>query len=215
VAEAGDEFGDAGRSVQDRSQTEVTTSGRRRVLGQFANAYIVAEDAEGLLVVDQHNAHERVLFDKYADIDRRRKWPVKMILVPLLFDLTPSQALALEAAGQSLQEAGFRVEDMGGRSYALLEYPDIFGPEDALTTFLEVLDESKDATAAGRRDQVLATMACKSAVKAGEPLPREKMEFLVEELFKTSDPALCPHGRPIVVRIPKSQVEKGLRRPSN
>ncbi len=215
VAEAGDEFGGARRPVLPDAQTEVATSGRRRVLGQFANAYIVVEDADGLLIVDQHNAHERVLFDKYVDIDRRRKWPVKMSLVPRLFDLTPSQALALEAASQTLQEAGFRVEDMGGRSYALLEYPDIFGPEDALATFLEVLDESKDAAGAGRRDEVLATMACKSAVKAGEPLPREKMEFLVEELFKTSDPALCPHGRPIVVRIPKSQVEKGLRRPSN
>jgi DNA mismatch repair protein MutL len=190
-------------------------SSKRRVLGQFANAYIVAEDADGLLIVDQHNAHERMLFEKYAEIDRQKKWPLKLSLVPPVFDLAPSQVVALESARGALGEAGFRVEEMGGRSYALLEYPGIFGQEEALQTILEVLEDAKDAAGQGRRDPILATMACKSAVKAGEPLPREKMEFLVEELFKTSNPSLCPHGRPIVVRIPKSQIEKGLRRPGS
>ncbi|MDP2914327.1 MAG: DNA mismatch repair endonuclease MutL [Candidatus Aminicenantes bacterium] len=187
----------------------------RRVLGQFADAYIVAEDAEGLLVVDQHNAHERVLFDKYAEIDRRRKWPVKMSLIPLLFDLTPSQVVSLESGQEMLQESGFRVEAMGGRSYALREYPDVFQPEEALEAVHELLDEIKDGPAEDKKARLLATMACKTAIKAGQPLPREKMEFLVQELFKTANPALCPHGRPIVVRIAKSQIEKGLRRPVN
>jgi DNA mismatch repair protein MutL len=187
----------------------------RRVLGQFANAYIVAEDAEGLLVVDQHNAHERVLFDKYAEIDRRKKWPVKMSLIPLLFDLSPSQGVSLESGQKMLEEAGFRVEAMGGRSYALREYPDVFKPEEALAAFLELLDEIKEGPADGKKAKILATMACKTAIKAGQPLPREKMEFLVEALFKTANPSLCPHGRPIVVRIAKSQIEKGLRRPVN
>ena len=69
-----------------------------------------------------------------------------------------------------------------------------------------------DAPREGKKKKLLATLACKSAIKAGQPLPREKMEFLVEELFKTSNPAVCPHGRPIVVRIPRSQIEKGLKR---
>jgi len=187
----------------------------RRVLGQFANAYIVAEDAEGLLVVDQHNAHERVLFDKYAEIDRGKKWPVKMSLIPLLFDLSPSQAVSFESGQEMLEGAGFRVEAMGGRSYALREYPDVFKPEEALAALLELLDEIKEGPAEGKKAKLLATMACKTAIKAGQPLPREKMEFLVEALFKTANPSLCPHGRPIVVRIAKSQIEKGLRRPVN
>jgi len=200
------------RDIPDAAPAEKP---ERRVLGQFANAYIVTEDAEGLLVVDQHNAHERILFDKYEEIDRRKKWPVKMSLIPLLFDLSPSQAVSLEPSREILEGAGFRVEAMGGRSYALREYPDIFQPEEALAALLELLEELREGPAEGKKAKLLATMACKTAIKAGQPLPREKMEFLVQELFKTTNPALCPHGRPIVLRIAKSQIEKGLRRPVN
>jgi DNA mismatch repair protein MutL len=187
----------------------------RRVLGQFADAYIIAEDADGLLVIDQHNAHERILYDKYAEIDARKKWPVKMSLIPLLFDLSPSQVLNLEAEQEVLAAAGFRVESMSGRSYALREYPDIFKPQDALAALLSLIDEIKDGPADQKRTRLLATMACKTAIKAGESLPREKMEFLVQELFKTANPNLCPHGRPIVVKVSRAQVEKGLKRPVN
>jgi DNA mismatch repair protein MutL len=105
-----------------------------------------------------------------------------------------------------------RVEAMGGRSFALKEYPELFKPEEAGDVFLSLLEEAGRKSAEDRRKHLLATMACKSAVKAGEPLTREKMGYLVEELFKTSQPALCPHGRPIVVRVEKSVIDKGLRR---
>jgi DNA mismatch repair protein MutL len=183
-----------------------------RVLGQLSDSYIVAADAEGLLVVDQHNAHERVLFDKYLDIDRKRTWPVRMSLIPIVFDLAPSQAAVLEAAREEIEGAGFRVEPMGGRSFALREFPDVFKPEEALNVFLSLLEDVEGGPREERKNRLLATMACHSAIKAGQPLPREKMEFLVAELFKTSNPALCPHGRPIVVRIPRTQIEKGLKR---
>jgi len=186
-----------------------------RVLGQLANAYVVAEDEDGLLIVDQHNAHERVLYERYADIDRKRTWPVTISLIPLVFDLSPSQTLSLEAHIDTLKESGFRVEAMGGRSHALREYPDIFKPEEALSAFLSLLEEMKESPAGGRKEKILATLACKTAIKAGQPLPPEKLEFLVRELFKTSNPSLCPHGRPVVVRISKSQIEKGLRRRPN
>ena len=112
-----------------------------------------------------------------------------------------------------LRSSGFRVEPMGGRSYALREYPDVFRPEEALSVVLAAADESKKGAPAPAKDRLLAAMACKSAVKAGEYLPREKMEFLVRELFRSANPGVCPHGRPIVVRIPRSQIERGLRRP--
>jgi DNA mismatch repair protein MutL len=184
-----------------------------RLIGQYAGAYIVAETADALLVIDQHNAHERVLHDRYAEIDRLRKWPVKMSLVPIVFELSPAEEVSLEAGREALEGAGFRVEAMGGRSYALREYPDIFKPAEALAVVLGMLGEEKGGPPAPQRERLLRTMACQTAVKAGEPLPREKMAFLLLELFKTSNPALCPHGRPIVVRIAKSQIEKGLRRP--
>jgi DNA mismatch repair protein MutL len=123
--------------------------------------------------------------------------------------------VSFESGQEMLEGAGFRVEAMGGRSYALREYPDVFKPEEALAAFIELLDEIKEGPAEGKKAKILATMACKTAIKAGQSLPREKMEFLVEALFKTANPSLCPHGRPIVVRIAKSQIEKGLRRPVN
>ena len=102
---------------------------------------------------------------------------------------------------------------MGGRSHALKEYPDIFRAEEAADVFLALLEEAGQDKARDRREKFLATLACKTAVKAGQPLTREKMGYLVDELFKTSQPALCPHGRPVVVKIGRDQIDKSLRRP--
>jgi DNA mismatch repair protein MutL len=182
------------------------------VLGQYANMYIVAAAADGLLVIDQHNAHERVLYEKYREIDRMRLWPRKVLLIPPVLELSPSAAAAFEENAALFEELGFQAEPMGGRSFALKEYPDVYKPDEAGDVFLGLVDEAGSKPAEERRDHMLATMACKSAVKAGEPLTREKMGYLVAELFKTSQPTLCPHGRPIVVRIGKPVIDKGLGR---
>jgi len=182
------------------------------VLGQYENMYIVAAGADGLLVIDQHNAHERVLFEKYKEIDRLKIWPRKLLLIPPLLELSPTAAVNLEENASLFEELGFRVEAMGGRSYALKEYPELFKAEEAKDVFISLLEEAGETKAEDRRERLLATMACKSAIKAGEPLAREKMGYLVEELFKTSQPALCPHGRPIVVRIEKSVIDKNIGR---
>jgi len=186
-----------------------------RVLGQYLDTYIIASKEDGLLIIDQHNAHERVLFEKYREIDERKKWPQKMALIPLLFELSPSQALSFENNQALLEEAGFRVEAMGGRSFALKEFPDMFKAEEAKDIFLTLLEEMKEEKIANKRERLLAVLACKTAIKAGEPLTLEKMEYLVEELFKTSNSSLCPHGRPIMVKIDKMQIEKGLKRNPN
>ncbi len=183
-----------------------------QVLGQFANLYILAGTSRELLVIDQHNAHERVLFDRYREIDRMKAWPRKMLLLPLVLDLSPSEAVSFEGNSGLLEEMGFRAEAMGGRSVALKEYPDVFKPEEAGDVFISLLEEAGKAKAADLRDRFLMTIACKTAVKAGQPLNREKMGYLVGELFRTSQPALCPHGRPIVVRIEKARIDKGMGR---
>ncbi len=184
----------------------------QRVLGQYLGTYIVAVDKEGLLVIDQHNAHERVLFEKYREIDSEKRWPQKLPLIPLLFDLAPSQELSLETNREILEAAGFRVEAMGGRTFALNGFPDIFDQEEAKHALFILLEEMGGEEASARREKLLATLACRTAVKAGERLDRERMDYLVEELFKTSNPSLCPHGRPVVLRIEKAQIEKGLKR---
>ncbi len=191
---------------------DVATQKGLVVLGQFANMYIVASGEDGLLVIDQHNAHERVLFEKYRQIDRLKMWPRKALLVPPILELSPSAVVNLEENAALFEEIGFRVEPMGGRSFALKEYPDFFKIEEAKDVFEGLLEEAGGTKPEDRRERLLATMACKSAIKAGELLTREKMGFLVEELFKTSQPALCPHGRPIVVRVEKSVIDKGMGR---
>jgi DNA mismatch repair protein MutL len=190
--------------------TEMT--GRPRVLGQYLDMYIVAAGEDGLVVIDQHNAHERVLFERYREIDAQKKWPRQMPLIPILIDLSPAQVVSFEEIQTLLEDMGFRAEAMGGRTYALNGFPDIFGAEEASDVFLRLLDELKEEGADRKREKMLATLACKTAVKAHEPLAPEKMDYLVEELFRTSNPALCPHGRPIIVRIGKAEIEKGLKR---
>ncbi len=182
------------------------------VLGQFQNIYIIAEAEDALLVIDQHNAHERVLYEKYLEIDKRKLWPRKALLIPEIVDLSPSQAVAFEENAVLFEELGFLAESMGGRSVAVKEYPDVFRPGEAREVFLALLEEAGSDKAQDRRERFLATLACKTAVKAGAPLTAEKMGYLVSELFKTAQPALCPHGRPIVVKVPRAQLDKGLRR---
>jgi DNA mismatch repair protein MutL len=183
-----------------------------RVLGQYLLTYIVATADEGVYIIDQHNAHERILFDRFREVRARGPLPRKAALLPILVELSPAQMLSLEEGRPSLDEGGFRVEEMGGRTIVLKEYPDLFEPDTAKEAFLAVLDEMEAGRTEDRRDRILATLACKSAVKAGEPLPREKMEYLTAELFRHEDKALCPHGRPILILIERGQVEKSLKR---
>ena len=198
-------FPDAAHSAEEKVRT--------RVLGQYLDMYIVVAAEDGLLVIDQHNAHERVLYEKYKEIDARKSWPQKVPLIPIILDLTPAQVVNLEKDRTVLEDAGFRAEEMGGRTYALTGFPDIFEADEARKTFLELLDGSEEDVGKNR-ERVLATLACRTAVKAHEPLAPDKMDYLVEELFRTANPSLCPHGRPIVVKLGKAEIEKGLKRTS-
>jgi DNA mismatch repair protein MutL len=182
------------------------------VLGQYLDTYIVAVDKGGVLIIDQHNAHERVLFERYEEIDKNRNWPKKLALLPLLIELSSPQVLSLENNRDLLEEAGFRVEPMGGQSYALREYPDIFSEGEAKDIFLSLLEDIKEEKIEDKKKRTLSMLACKTAVKAGQPLSFQKMNYLVEELFKTSNHSLCPHGRPVIVKLDRNAIEKGLKR---
>jgi len=182
------------------------------ILGQYLNSYIVAADQEGIFIIDQHNAHERVLYEKYQEIDRKKQWPGRLALFPVLFELSPSQLLNFEKNRELLEEVGFRVEEMGGQSFVLKEFPDIFKEEEAKETFISFLEEMKKETLENRKKKLLATLACKTAIKAGEALTPDKMDYLVEKLFQTSNKSLCPHGRPIIVKIGIKEIERGLKR---
>ncbi|MFW6131941.1 MAG: DNA mismatch repair endonuclease MutL [Candidatus Aminicenantaceae bacterium] len=182
------------------------------VLGQFKESYIIAVKDEGIYIIDQHNAHERILFDKYMDIDRKKNWPQKQPLFSVVFDLTPHQIFLLEHNQKLLEETGFKIETMGKQSFVLKEFPDIFEEKEAEEVLISILEELDGEKSEGKKNKLLATLACKTAVKAGQRLPQEKMEYLVTTLFKTSNYSLCPHGRPVLLKIDQNEVEKGLKR---
>ncbi len=101
---------------------------------------------------------------------------------------------------------------MSGRSLSLKEFPDLFKEEEAKEIFLFLLEDLKGDKIKDKKENLLATLACRTAVKAGQPLSLEKMSYLVEQLFKTSNSSLCPHGRPVMVKIERKEIERGLKR---
>ncbi|MFQ6108399.1 MAG: DNA mismatch repair endonuclease MutL [Candidatus Aminicenantales bacterium] len=204
------------RKREDLSQLYVPSTKEAqvfpRILGQYGKTYIVAESEEGLLIIDQHNAHERVLFEKYKEIHKEKKWPRRLALFPLIVELSRSLILSLEENRGLLEGAGFQVEAMGGRSFALKEFPDIFRDEEAVDILLSLLEEIREEKLEEREEKFLAALACKTAVKAGQDMSPDRMNYLVEQLFQTSNPSVCPHRRPITVVIEKKEIEKGLKR---
>ena len=183
-----------------------------RVLGQYLDSYIIAVSEEAVFIIDQHNAHERILFEKFRRLERDRSWASKQALFPPVLELTPKQQVNYQDRKNELEELGFRLEPMGGLSFALKEYPDVFREEEAADILVSLLDEEEGGKFQDRREKMIATMACKAAVKAGQVLAREEMEFLASELFLTETPGLCPHGRPVIIRLDRSRIERTLGR---
>ncbi|MGB9893315.1 MAG: DNA mismatch repair endonuclease MutL, partial [Candidatus Saccharicenans sp.] len=113
-----------------------------RVLGQYLNSYIIAASEEALFIIDQHNAHERILFEKFQQMDRAKAWASRQMLFPRILELSPAQKVNFEELETELQEIGFRLEPMGGKSFALKEYPEVFKEEEADEILLSVLEEA-------------------------------------------------------------------------
>jgi DNA mismatch repair protein MutL len=187
------------------------------VLGQHRNTYIVATDGEDLVLVDQHTAHERVRFEALVGgLDRGRPGS-QMLLAPIVMPLSPRLRPLLEAHQDTLAGLGFDVEPFGGDAVRMRAVPEALGARDpgrALDRLLAELLERDDAeweVAAGR-DRVAAVLACHSAARAGEPLGPDAQRAIVAGLWSAKEPAVCPHGRPTRVRVPRDDVARWFRR---
>ncbi|MFL6334115.1 MAG: DNA mismatch repair endonuclease MutL [Pyrinomonadaceae bacterium] len=188
-----------------------------RPLGQLEESYILATDPEGLLLIDQHAAHERVLFDKYRRLEEARRPESQSLLVPETFDLTPAQAAAFEEVSAELEGIGFSLTRLSGRTVAVRAVPADLPPAEARNLLAEILD-TVDSEKRGRaretlRDEVAASLACHAAIKVNMPLTHEKMRWLIDRLLLTSSPTTCPHGRPAILRLNKRDIERGFHRP--
>ena len=186
-------------------------------LGQIRDSYIVATDEEGLLLVDQHVAHERILFEQFRDARLARSSGLQPLLIPATLDLSPSEAEAFSIVETELENLGIETMCLSGRTIAIKTAPAGLGPGDVLAVVREVLTvverEHRHSTLEGIRDGIAAELACKAAIKVNMPLTSEKMQWLIDELMKTQNPMTCPHGRPIVMRMGLRDIERGFKRP--
>jgi DNA mismatch repair protein MutL len=185
-------------------------------LGQFRDTFIIAVDEEGIAIIDQHVAHERVLFERITERLAGGRLESQRLLVPLLIELAPGGRQALVAHTADLERLGFDVEDFGGDALRVGAIPAVLRREDcepalrAMAEDLEGLDRGAGVNAAIKR--IAATMACHAAVKANYPLTGEKMAHILEELRRTAYSTVCPHGRPVMLRLTRREVEKNFQR---
>jgi len=199
-----------------REVTPESLSTNIRPLGQLEESFIIATDDEGLLLIDQHVAHERILFDKYRALEAERRSESQQLLVPETFDLTPAQAAVFDDLVPELEKYGFELMRLSGRTVAIRAVPaDLPGSEarNMLAELLETVDAEKKSTARETlRDEIAASLACHAAIKVNMPLAPEKMRWLIDRLLQTSSPTTCPHGRPVILRLKTRDILKGFHR---
>lgn len=187
-----------------------------RPLGQLDESFIIATDDDGLLLIDQHVAHERILFDKYRALESERRTDSQQLLVPETFDLTPAQAAVFDDLVPELEKYGFELMRLSGRTIAIKATPaDLPGSEarNMLAELLDTVDAEKKSTARETlRDEIAASLACHAAIKVNMPLAPEKMRWLIDRLLQTSSPTTCPHGRPVILRLKTRDILKGFHR---
>jgi DNA mismatch repair protein MutL len=183
-----------------------------RVVGQMANTYIIAEGPDGMYLIDQHAAHERVLFERIRDQRSRRAVEVQGLLQPAPVELTVRQQELLELQSEALSEYGFGIEHFGERTYLVRSVPALLSGQNVAQSLVEVLDFLAEGEKGDRREEIAISLACHGAVRAGQALSQEEMRDLIRQLEQASQPRTCPHGRPTMIHLSSNQLEKGFGR---
>ncbi len=185
-------------------------------LGQVSSSFIVAVNSEGLWIIDQHVAHERVLFEQHLRARREGELGGQRMLVPLIVELNPRQLVIFEQIAEELHANGFEAELMGARSVAIQAAPAGITSGDAEKLLYEILDgiarENQAISIDSLQAKIAASTSCHAAIKVNTPLDATKMEWLLGELAKTEYPMSCPHGRPVVLRYSVREIEKAFKR---
>ena len=187
-----------------------------RILGQLRDSYIIACDNRGLLIVDQHVAHERILYENLAATMQNSDVESQGLLVPITVELPPHQIALLEKLLPELNKNGFQVESFGGSSVLIRSVPAVARDSDCQKLLAEILEgmEMEDRTLDVERikDRIAVSTACRAAIKVNMPLTMEKMQWLLDELARTRIPTNCPHGRPIILRFSMYEIERNFGR---
>ena len=183
-----------------------------RVVGQVANTYIITEGPDGMYLIDQHAAHERVLFEKIRDQRQRRSVEIQGMLQPVPVELTVRQQELLELHAEALSEYGFGIEHFGERTWLVRSVPAMLQGQNVAQSLTELLDFLGEGAKSDWGEEIAISLACHSAVLAGQALSQQEMQDLVRQLEQSSQPRTCPHGRPTMIHLSASQLEKGFGR---
>ncbi len=188
-----------------------------RILGQFRGTYLIVEVEGGLWVIDQHAAHERVMFEKVLASFDAGKPEIQLFLTPPILELLPHERAILEEYSESLDAIGFSLAPFGGNSYQIRSMPAYFHSGEVIPLIREFIDRKQDSDlgslAENRREEIAARVACKmKSIKANETLTPEEMEALVRSLLACSSPFTCPHGRPTLIRLTAAELDKQFDR---
>src|ERR1017187_10939177 len=204
--------------IAQEPQTPPTLESLRtlRPLGQIRNSFILAVNEDGLWIIDQHVAHERVLFERILRQRAAQQVESQRLLMPLVIELTPAQQAIFSDIAEELAHNGFEAEPFGARSVAVKIAPagvDAAQIEHMLNEIFEQLTREEQAVnLEAVRTRIAASIACHAAIKVNMPLDQNKMEWLLAELAKTEHPMSCPHGRPVVLRYSMQDIQKAFKR---
>jgi DNA mismatch repair protein MutL len=183
-----------------------------RVVGQVLNSYIVAEGPDGLYVIDQHAAHERVRYDRVLKQRQERKPEVQGLLEPATFEVTPRQDAVMKSCLEELAGFGFTVESFGERTYLVRTVPALAAGDNWSDMLKELLNGLVGEEQSKWEEKMVASIACHGAIKAGQTLSDDEMRALIRQLEQTTNPHTCPHGRPTVIKLSAVQLEREFGR---
>ena len=178
-----------------------------RVVGQVMNGYIVAEGPDGLYLIDQHAAHERVRYDKVRRQREERQPEVQGLLEPATFEVTPRQDAIITSCLGQLADFGFILESFGDRTNLVRSVPSMVAGDDWSAMLKELLDALVGEERSKWEERMVASIACHGAIKSGQTLNEDEMRSLVRQLEQTANPHTCPHGRPTIIKLSAAQLE--------
>jgi DNA mismatch repair protein MutL len=184
-----------------------------RILGQLANTYIIAEGPDGLYLIDQHAAHERILYDRISTQRTQKEVEVQGLLQPITIELSPREEETLRASKEFLAEFGFTIEPFGNRSYVVRAIPALMAKANIIEIISVLLESLASKESPNPWEEKIAqSLACHGAIRAGQQLNNEEMRELIKQLEQTKQPRSCPHGRPTMIHLSSHQLEKQFGR---
>ena len=202
-----------GYGPPDAALTPQQTLPALRVVGQVRLTYVVAESPDGMYLVDQHAAHERVLFDRIVRDASTKQSLSQLLLAPAHVELTVGQVSTLEEQWQFLADYGFELEEFGGTAYLVRAVPAVLTTQDPGKSLVDVLDMvAFEGLMKEREDVLAASIACHSAIRAGQSMTEPEMRALLEQLETTDNPHTCPHGRPTLLHFSAYHMEREFGR---